>query len=294
MKYKIGDNVILNDDVEFWFKKVGGYKVPIVDTTSCSYKIKIGENQYVYIDDNSINHEFTSKLNNKLKYKIGDRVVLGDAKTLKSINIDEEYAHETAIIDIISGNTYWVAVEKDGVKWNISDEKIDHEATARLNVPKYELKTDDNGVYFLEPLMNSTTNKDDIKKGSDKMNANEILEKWKSKRMCEIETECKNKKDQLTKEDEIVKLVEKHIAQINKTIKEKYDGVVNAVNVAVIRTPETDKKINLAEEEMSNKKLNIKKKIEEIKAVLEVAENQDKVFEILNKQGIIDKSYNIL
>ena len=112
--------------------------------------------------------------------------------------------------------------------------------------------------------------------------------------MCEIETECKNKKDQLTKEDEIVKLVEKHVVQINKTIKEKYDGVVNAVNVAVIRTPETDKKINLAEEEMSNKKLNIKKKIEEIKAVLEVAENQDKVFEILNKQGIIDKNYNIL
>ena len=291
MKYKIGDNVILNDDVEFWFKKVGGYKVPIVDTTSCSYKIKIGENQYVYIDDNSINHEFTSKLNNKLKYKIGNRVVLGDAKTLTDINIDEEYAHEIAIIDIISGNTYWVAVEKDGEKWNIGDEEIDHEATAKLNN-----KSNDDSISSVMTIdMSSYITRRIDCEGGETMNANEILEKWHNKRYVELRNKAEDEKQKVTKQDEIQKLFEEHEVAIQKTIKEKYKVDIEVEHTFfAVTTSKSSKKLAEIEDKCKAEERELDEKIKEIKAVLEVAENQDKVFEILNKQGIIDKSYNIL
>ena len=242
-----------------------------------------------------------------LRYKVGDRVVLGCADDLKRISVPEEYRHCIGIITEIDKDDekrpYKTEFE-DGEYWWTGDNCIDFEATAALNfkvskdkfndaISSMAYAVQDFGASMQENLK-GVCNKIIYSKGGETMNANEILEKKKKKKMCEIETECKNKKDQLTKEDEIVKLVEKHVVQINKTIKEKYDGVVNAVNVAVIRTPETEEKINLAEEEMSNKKLNIRLKVDEIKAVLEAAENQDKVFEILNKQGIIDKNYNIL
>jgi hypothetical protein len=225
-----------------------------------------------------------------LRYKIGDRI-----KTLEKIPDSvcaDEVGNQIYTIEEVDAKDERLPYRIKHRCWAywINDDCIDHEATAKLN----NKSNDDSigGVMSID-MSSYITRRIDCE-GGEAMNANEILEKWKNKRICEIETEYRNKKDQLTKEDEIAKLIEKHIAQMNKTIKEKYDGVEKAVQVAVIRTPETDEKINLAEEEMSNKKLNIKKKIEEIKAVLEVAENQDKVFEILNKQGIIDKNYNIL
>lgn len=242
-----------------------------------------------------------------MRYKAGDKVVIrkdleldknyGGKSVIKYTEKKQKFFRETNRIAIIGSidyhdNSYRIVSEI--CMW-ITENMIDHEATARLN-NKSEIAISTSEIQTYDSLLELKSSIRQLKQtlGGETMNANEILEKWKNKRICEIETEYRNKKDQLTKEDEIAKLIEKHIAQMNKTIKEKYDGVEKAVQVAVIRTPETDEKINLAEEEMSNKKLNIKKKIEEIKAVLEVAENQDKVFEILNKQGIIDKNYNIL
>lgn len=220
-----------------------------------------------------------------LRYKVGDRVVLGDAKILTDINIDEEYAHEIAIIDVIAGNTYWCRVEKDGEKWNIGDEEIDHEATAALNFKADKDKFDDaisSMAYAVQDLGAS-------------MNANEILEKWRNKKADELISQQDEEIKKVTKEDEIQKLVEEHETEINKIIKDKYkiDTQVSKI-FCVVTTRKTRDKIEAINKEFDKKVAELDEKEEEIKAVLEVAENQDKVFEILNKQGIIDKNYNIL
>lgn len=226
-----------------------------------------------------------------LRYKIGDRVVLSDAKTLTDINIDEEYAHEIAIIDIISGNTYWCRVEKDGEKWNIGDEEIDHEATAKLN----NKSNDDSisGVMSID-ISSYITRRIDCE-GGETMNANEILEKWRNKKADELISQQDAEIKKVTKEDEIQKLVKEHETEINKIIKEKYkiDTEVSKI-FCTITTRKIRDKIEAINKEFDKKLAELGEKEEEIKAVLKVAENQDKVFEILNKQGIIDKNYNIL
>lgn len=237
-----------------------------------------------------------------LRYKIGDRVELGNADVLKEYSIFKEYRHCIGTITEIDDSDErepYKAVFEDGQIWWTNDDCIDHEATARLNEPKYELKTDDNGIYLtsqlLEPLINSTANKEDIKKGSDKMNANEILEKWRNKKADELISQQDEEIKKVTKEDEIQKLVKEHEAEINKIIKEKYkiDTEVSKI-FCTITTRKTGDKIEAINKEFDKKAGDVAEKVDEIKAVLEVAENQDKVFEILNKQGIIDKNYNIL
>lgn len=230
-----------------------------------------------------------------LRYKVGDRVVLGDAKTLTDINIDEEYAHEIAIIDVIAGNTYWCRVEKDDEKWNIGDEEIDHEATAALNFKVDEAEYGKIVLDLTHAVQDSVCNKTKCSKGGETMNANEILEKWRNKKADELISQQDEEIKKVKKEDEIQKLLEEHEREINKIIKDKYKIDTEVTKIfCTITTRKTGDKIEAINKEFDKKVAELDEKEEEIKAVLKVAENQDKVFEILNKQGIIDKNYNIL
>lgn len=229
-----------------------------------------------------------------LRYKVGDRVALGDAYDLEAVCIPREYRHCVGIIiELDKGDErepYKIKFEDDDCWW-ASDNCIDHEATAKLNN-----KPNDGSISSVVSIDMSSyiTRKIDCE-GGETMNANEILEKWRNRKADELISQRDAEIKKVTKEDEIQKLVKEHETEINKIIKEKYkvDTQVSQI-FCTITTRKTGDKIETINKEFDKKVAELDKKEEEIKAVLEVAENQDKVFEILNKQGIIDKNYNIL
>lgn len=228
-----------------------------------------------------------------LRYKVGDRVELGGADVLATFSISKEYRHCIGIIvevdEYDEREPYKTKFEDDQIWWT-NDDCIDHEATAKLN----NKSNDDSISSVISIDMSSYITRRIDCEGGETMNANEILNTWERRKRNKIELERNEKTEQITRNDEIKKLIEKHVAQINKTIKEKYNTALEARNICAVLTPETEEKLKVVNHESETQKLNIESKVKDIKAVLDVAENQDKVFEILNKQGIIDKNYNIL
>ena len=246
-----------------------------------------------------------------LRYKEGDRVVLGDADALREIGVPTKYRHCIGTITKVSAydevEPYKTEFE-DGEYWWTSDNCIDHEATADLRQTElFDINKEFEKIAAeiltnnIEEMQNSNPTikqswiPDSISKGGETMNANEILEKWHSKRYVELRNKAEDEKQKVTKQDEIQKLFEEHEATIQKTIKEKYKVDVEVEHTFfAITTSKSSKKLAEIEDKCKAEERELDEKIKEIKAVLEVAENQDKVFEILNKQGIIDKNYNIL
>lgn len=238
-----------------------------------------------------------------MKYKIGDKVVMKGKKDLEDNAIFKKYAHQMCTIVDINGDLYKVEFEEGDYKF-ILEERIDHEATADLIDINKEFEKIAAGILTnnIEEMQNSNPtikvkigDKIIYSKGGETMNANEILDTWGNKKCKELRYKADAEKDKISAQDEIRKLILDHKAQINETLKEKFkvDTEVDYV-FNVLITEKTRKKLEEIEEKVKIEEDKVNKKVKEIKAVLEVAENQDKVFEILNKQGIIDKNYNIL
>lgn len=227
-----------------------------------------------------------------MKYEVGDKVVLGD---LKNSGVPTMYAHKTGTIANVDSDGYRIVFES-GDSCYIFKKRIDYEATARLN-NKSEITISTSEIQTYDSLSELRISMEQLKQtlGGETMNANEILEKWRNKKADELISQQDEEIKKVTKEDEIQKLLEEHEREINKIIKDKYKIDTEVTKIfCTITTRKTGDKIEAINKEFDKKVAELDEKEEEIKAVLKVAENQDKVFEILNKQGIIDKNYNIL
>ena len=146
---------------------------------------------------------------------------------------------------------------------------------------------------FDEPI--SICNKiDEIKKGND--NIEKILEIYENNQLKKIEKEKAGKIEKIRNESKIGKIVSNLKKQADKELSkivEDYDKNENIINIDFELDPITKKKTHKIVDEALNKVAKLKNKIEEVKALLNIAENYEQKIEILKNHEILDENGKI-
>lgn len=148
---------------------------------------------------------------------------------------------------------------------------------------------------FVGELIFENKNEKENKKGNVDME--EILKIYENNQFKKIDKEKAGKIEKIRNESEIGKIVSNLKKQADKELSkiiEDYDKNENIINIDFELDPITKKKTHKIVDEAFDKIGNLKNKIEEVKSLLNIAENYEQKIEILKNYEILDEKGKIM